>query len=62
MKTNNTETAERPSRAGDQLDKRYGAIGISAVAAAVRYQCDGKNLAYAPVVPANASRDDAEAA
>lgn len=31
------------------LDRRYGAIGISAVAAAVRYQGDAKNPAYAPV-------------
>lgn len=30
------------------LDRRYGAIGISAVAAAVRYQGDAKNAAYAP--------------
>jgi hypothetical protein len=32
------------------LDEHYGRIGISAVAAAVRYQSDAKNLAYAPVV------------
>jgi hypothetical protein len=31
------------------LDCRYGAIGISAVAAAARYQGDAKNSAYAPV-------------
>jgi hypothetical protein len=31
------------------LDRRYGQIGISAVAAAVRYQGSGKNSAYAPV-------------
>jgi hypothetical protein len=30
------------------LDRRYGEIGISAVAAAVRYQGSGKNPAYAP--------------
>jgi hypothetical protein len=35
---------ERPS-----LDCRYGQIGISAVAAAVRYQGAAKNPAYAPV-------------
>jgi hypothetical protein len=33
-----------------QLDRRYGQIGISAVAAAVRYQGTAKNPAYAPVV------------
>ncbi len=31
------------------LDQRYHQIGISAVAAAVRYQGPGKNPAYAPV-------------
>jgi hypothetical protein len=31
------------------LDHRYGAIGISAVAAAARYQGAAKNPAYAPV-------------
>ena len=31
------------------LHRRYGQIGISAVAAAVRYQGSGKNSAYAPV-------------
>jgi hypothetical protein len=30
------------------LDQRYGRIGISAVAAAVRYQGSSKNPAYAP--------------
>jgi hypothetical protein len=37
--------AEEPTA----LDRRYGAIGISAVAAAVRYQGGAKNSAYAPV-------------
>jgi hypothetical protein len=32
----------------EALDGRYGKIGISAVAAAVRYQSDAKNPAYAP--------------
>jgi hypothetical protein len=31
------------------LHRRYGAIGISAVAAAARYQGAAKNPAYAPV-------------
>ena len=31
------------------LHRRYGQIGISAVAAAVRYQGGAKNPAYAPV-------------
>jgi hypothetical protein len=33
---------------GTQLDRRYGQIGISAVAAAARYQGTTKNPAYAP--------------
>ena len=45
-----------PMRANDRkvpgealaLDNRYGQIGISAVAAAVRYQGGIKNPAYAP--------------
>ena len=32
-----------------ELDARYGKIGISAVAAAVRYRSESKNPAYAPV-------------
>ena len=36
------------------LEHRYGKIGIPAVAAALAYQSDAKNPAYAPVVP----RDD----
>jgi hypothetical protein len=31
-----------------ELDARYGKIGISAVAAALRYQSGCKNPAYAP--------------
>ena len=34
-----------------ELDRRYGRIGISALVAALRYQGDGKNPAYAPVDP-----------
>ncbi len=63
-KTNRTmsQTAERHEISGSDgqaqsaqsaqsppaLDARYGQIGISAVAAAVRYQGTAKNLAYAP--------------
>ena len=31
-----------------ELDPRFGKIGLSAVAAAMRYQSDAKNPAYAP--------------
>ncbi len=37
------------SRENTALDHCYRQIGISAVAAAVRYQGDAKNPAYAPV-------------
>jgi hypothetical protein len=33
------------------LDRRYGKIGILAVAAALAYQSDSKNTAYAPTEP-----------
>jgi hypothetical protein len=39
---------------GEDLGGRYGKIGIPAVAAALPYQSDAKNSAYAPVV----HRDD----
>jgi hypothetical protein len=50
-KTSAFATSEREE---SSLDGRYGKIGISAVAAALPYQSDAKNPAYAPVV----SRDD----
>ena len=37
-------------RVESNLDSRYGQIGISAVAAALPYQSDVKNPAYAPAV------------
>jgi hypothetical protein len=49
-----SQTADAQGISGDSsparpaLDARYGQIGISAVAAAVRYQGLAKNLAYAP--------------
>jgi hypothetical protein len=42
-----TSSGERPD-----LDRRYGAIGISAVAAAVRYQGETGRSATKPVVVA----------
>jgi len=44
-----TQVQSNVQREAPALDRRYGKIGISAVAAAVRYQSDAKNLAYAPV-------------
>ena len=44
-----TDEAARLASERTALDRRYGQIGISAVAAAVRYQGATKNPAYAPV-------------
>ena len=48
MNSNRTANSETNPEAAN-LDRRYGKIGISAVAAALRYQSDAKNPAYAPV-------------
>ena len=53
MTMKNTADSNR-QRDDSNLDHRYGKIGIPAVAAALHYQSDAKNPAYAPVVP----RDD----
>ena len=49
-KNNAAQAGENPSRNESSLDSRYGEIGISAVAAALQYQSEVKNPAYAPVV------------
>ena len=43
---------------GIALDRCYGQIGISAVAAAARYQGSAKNPAYAPVATHRYDRAD----
>ena len=48
MESRRATTEHRRERA--EVDARYGKIGISAVAAALRYQSNTKNLAYAPAV------------
>ena len=53
MKSKSAATSNT-RRQDESLDGRYGKIGISAVAAALPYQSDAKNPAYAPVV----HRDD----
>ena len=45
MKATDNENARRQ---GTDLDRCYGKIGISAVAAALPYQSDSRNPAYAP--------------
>jgi hypothetical protein len=47
-KTSQKSNARMLATDGASLDRRYGQIGISAVAAAVRYQGGAKNPAYAP--------------
>jgi len=48
-KTDQRTDEERKARIDSiALDRRYGQIGISAVAAAARYQGGAKNPAYAP--------------
>ena len=49
MKSKNAAPSS-DQRKGEDLDGRYGKIGIPAVAAALPYQSDAKNPAYAPVV------------
>lgn len=59
MPTKNTYTDRRPTarddarREGTDLDRRYGRIGISAVAAAARYH--GEIERKAPASPPSAS-------
>jgi hypothetical protein len=48
MESRRANPEQRRERA--ELDARFGQIGISAVAAALRYQSDAKNPAYAPTV------------
>jgi hypothetical protein len=50
MNAKHAAGSDRPKEEAD-LDGRYGEIGISAVAAALRYKCDAKNPAYAPTAP-----------
>lgn len=45
-----------------ELDARYGKIGISAVAAAVRYRGESKNPVYAPAPPGEHELADEDAA
>ena len=48
-KTDNQRKSDKSSDGHIALHLCYGQIGISAVAAAVRYQGEAKNPAYAPV-------------
>jgi len=61
MESNKKAQPDHPTEAPN-LDRRYGKIGISAVAAALPYQSDPKNPAYAPAVPQVDARRLAEMA
>ena len=50
-KRNTTPSNQDTRRAETSLDSQYGAIGISAVAAALQFKSEAKNPAYAPAVP-----------
>ena len=51
-----TATSDENTARTLRLDRRYQQIGISAVAAAVRYQGAAKNPAYAPAETIGATR------
>ena len=59
MESRRATPEQRRERA--ELDPRFGAIGISAVAAALRYRGETKNSAYAPAAPAKLETEDAAA-
>jgi hypothetical protein len=51
MTKNNAAQSDANARRDEaSLDSRYGEIGISAVVAALQYQSEVKNPAYAPAV------------
>jgi hypothetical protein len=49
-KKNTTPSIQSTGCADANLDSRYGAIGISAVVAALQFKSEVKNPAYAPAV------------
>jgi hypothetical protein len=49
-KNNAAQCRDNARRDESNLDSRYGQIGISAVAAALPYQSEVRNPAYAPAV------------
>ena len=59
MNSQRAISEQRRERA--ELDPRFGKIGISAVAAAMRYCGDARNPAYAPAKLSDEAADDAAA-
>ena len=60
MESRRATPEQRSDRA--DLDARYGKIGISAVAAALRYPSEAKNPAYAPAPAQDETLSDEAAA
>jgi hypothetical protein len=60
MTSQRATTEQRRERA--DLDPRFGKIGLSAVAAAMRYQSEAKNANYAPVTIRAVQQEDEAAA
>ena len=60
MSTQNTSQKSNTQSGRSDLDRRYGRIGISAVAAAAPYHSQAKKPAPAPVTRLNETEDDAE--
>ena len=59
MNSQRASTKQHRERA--ELDVRFGKIGISAVAAAMRYGSDARNPAYAPAKLSDQPADEAAA-
>ena len=59
MNSQRASTEQRRERA--ELEARFGKIGISAVAAAMRYGSDARNPAYAPAKLSNEPAEEAAA-
>ena len=58
---NPQRAATEQRRERTELDPRFGKVGISAVAAAMRYGSDARNPAYAPAKLADNLADEAAA-
>ena len=48
MKTADGQAPAREQAPRPELQRRYGSVAMPALAAALRYQSDGKNPEYAP--------------
>ena len=59
MNSQRATADQRHERA--ELDARFGKVGISAVAAAMRYGSDARNPAYAPAKLSDQPADEAAA-